>query len=204
MDRMSLLLAATAMSVIVAPAKCDPIDRWQSHINEASKRFSIPASWIRAVMAAETNGGPKAVSPKGAMGLMQLMPGTWDELRAAHDLGSDPFDPRQNVLAGTAYLKAMYKRFGYPGLFAAYHAGPGRYEEHLRTGRPLPAETRAYLKKLAQTPPDASKPPAVLSGTALFFRLQNTKAAPPEARNKVPSGDLFVPLSTPSKPNSER
>jgi soluble lytic murein transglycosylase-like protein len=200
---MSLLIAAAA-SVIVAPAQAGAIDQWQSHINEASKRFDIPATWIRAVIAAESNGDPKAVSREGAMGLMQLMPATWDELRAVHRLGSDPFDPRQNILAGTAYLKAMYDRFGYPGLFAAYNAGPARYEEHLRTGKPLPAETRAYLEKLAQTPPDASKPPAVLSGTLLFFPLRTVKATAPDRQNAVPSAELFVPLSTPSKRSDDR
>jgi soluble lytic murein transglycosylase-like protein len=200
---MSLLFAAAA-SVIVAPAQADAIEKWQSHINEASKRSGIPASWIRAVIAAESNGDPKAVSREGAMGLMQLMPATWDELRAVHRLDSDPFDPRQNILAGTAYLKAMYDRFGYPGLFAAYNAGPARYEEHLRTGKPLPAETRAYLEKLAQTPPDASKPPAVLSGKLLFFSLRTVKTTAPDTRNSVPSGDLFVPLTTPSKHNDDR
>jgi soluble lytic murein transglycosylase-like protein len=200
---MSLLFAAAA-TVIASPAQADAIDQWQSHINEASKRFGIPATWISAVIHAESNGDPKAVSRKGAMGLMQLMPGTWDELRAVHRLGADPFEPRQNILAGTAYLKAMYDRFGYPGLFAAYNAGPARYEEHLRTGRPLPAETRAYLEKLAQTPPHASKPPALLSGTLLFFRLRTVEPAAPDARNAVPSGDLFVPLSTPSKRNDKR
>lgn len=198
MDRMSLLFAAAA-SVIVAPAPAAAIDQWQSHINEASKRFSIPTRWIRAVIEAESNGDPRAVSPKGAMGLMQLMPGTWAAIRTAHHLGADPFDPRGNILAGTAYLKAMYARFGYPGLFAAYNAGPGRYRAHLRTGRPLPAETQAYLEKLSQTRPDASKPLAVHSGRQLFFRLRTDKTAPFDRRNALPSGNLFVPLSTPSK-----
>lgn len=195
---MSLLFAAAA-TAIVAPAHAAAVDRWQSHIDEAAKQSDIPASWIRAVIEAESQGDPRAISPKGAMGLMQLMPDTWEDLRDRHGLGPDPFDPRANIRAGTAYLKAMHDRFGYPGLFAAYNAGPSRYEDHLGSGRPLPAETRAYLEKLAQTPSEVSKPPAVLSGTLLFFRLRTVGTSPYDGQKTVPSGDLFVPLSTPSE-----
>ena len=76
------------------------------------------------------------------------MPGTWAELRARYGLGSDPYDPRHNILAGTAYLREMHDRYGSPGFLAAYNAGPRRYEQHL-AGPPLPAETRAYLATLA-------------------------------------------------------
>jgi hypothetical protein len=81
------------------------------------------------------------------MGLMQIMPETWAELRLLYDLGNDPYDPHENILAGTAYLCELRNRYGAPGLLAAYNAGPARYEEHL-AGRPLPAETQAYLQKL--------------------------------------------------------
>ncbi|EGP10325.1 lytic transglycosylase [Bradyrhizobiaceae bacterium SG-6C] len=81
------------------------------------------------------------------MGLMQIMPKTWEELRLRYDLGNDPCDPRDNILAGTAYLRELRDRYGSPGSLAAYNAGPARYEEHL-AGRPLPAETQAYLQKL--------------------------------------------------------
>lgn len=120
-----------------------------SAVAEASRRSGIPEDWIRAVMRAESAGDRRAVSPKGAMGLMQIMPGTWVELRAQYSLGDDPFDVGDNVLAGALYLRAMYDRFGAPGFLAAYNAGPGRYAEHLRTGRPLPRETRAYVAQLA-------------------------------------------------------
>ena len=119
-------------------------------ITEASQRYHIPERWIRAVMQAESAGNARAVSSAGAMGLMQIMPGTWAELRAEHGFGTDPFDRRENILAGTAYLRAMYNRFGAPGFLAAYNAGPGRYAEHLRTGRPLPRETRRYMASLSQ------------------------------------------------------
>jgi hypothetical protein len=125
---------------------------WQSFIDEAASRFSVPASWIRAVILIESNGNPKALSPKGAIGLMQLMPDTYTQLRARYGLGADPTDPHDNIVAGTAYVRDMHERFGTAGFIAAYNAGPQRYEEHLATGRPLPDETRAYIAKLAPLP----------------------------------------------------
>jgi hypothetical protein len=83
------------------------------------------------------------------MGLMQIMPKTWTELRARYGLGADPFDPHDNILAGAAYIRELYDRYGAPGFLAAYNAGPGRYERHLATGRPLPDETQAYVATLA-------------------------------------------------------
>jgi membrane-bound lytic murein transglycosylase B len=119
------------------------------HVAEAARRFGIPEAWIWALMRVESNGDSRAVSRAGAMGLMQIMPGTWVGLRAQHGLGTDPFDVRDNIMAGAAYLRAMYDRYGDPtAMLAAYNAGPGRYDEYLR-GRPLPAETRAYLVRLA-------------------------------------------------------
>jgi len=81
---------------------------------------------------------------------MQLLPGTWVELSVRHGLGLDPFDPRDNILAGTAYLKEMLDRFGSAGFLAAYHTGPARYEQHLATGQPLPPETTAYVAAVTQ------------------------------------------------------
>jgi Transglycosylase SLT domain len=80
---------------------------------------------------------------------MQIMPRTWVELSVRYGLGIDPFDPRDNILAGAAYLRELNDRFGSPGFLAAYNAGPERYEQHLATGRPLPAETQAYVAALA-------------------------------------------------------
>ena len=79
------------------------------------------------------------------MGLMQLMPATWVEVSVRYELGLDPFDPRDNIMAGTAYLRELRDRFGSAGFLAAYHAGPARYEQHLTTGEPLPPETSAYI-----------------------------------------------------------
>ena len=83
------------------------------------------------------------------MGLMQIMPDTYATLRARYALGANPYDPQDNILAGAAYLHEMHDRYGAPGFLAAYNAGPRRYEEHLRTGRPLPLETQRYVAMLA-------------------------------------------------------
>ena len=122
-------------------------------IEEAARRFSIPPAWVRGVMRIESGGrtmldGRPITSPAGAMGLMQVMPATFAELSGRYGLGSDPYDPRANILAGTAYLREMYDRFGATHFLAAYNAGPGRVDEHLRTGRPLPGETQRYVQAL--------------------------------------------------------
>jgi len=89
------------------------------------------------------------MSPAGAMGLMQLMPATWEEQRVLHQLGDDPFLPRDNILAGSAYLRAVWDRYrNITGMLAAYNFGPGRYDEYLAGERELPAETRDYIAAL--------------------------------------------------------
>jgi hypothetical protein len=139
------LFAALTVSNVPAVAEtrlADPTARYATSdpfadfVEEASRRFGVPVRWIRAVIDVESAGNARAKSPKGAMGLMQIMP------------EKDPYDPHDNILAGTAYLRELRDRFGAPGFLAAYNAGPARYEEHL-AGGPLPAETQAYLQKLA-------------------------------------------------------
>src|SRR5258708_34589023 len=83
-------------------ARAEPTERFAEFITEASDRFVVPARWIRAVMQVESGGDEHAMSSRGAMGLMQLMPGTWVELSARHRLGLDPFDPHDNIFAGAA------------------------------------------------------------------------------------------------------
>ncbi|HEY8031428.1 MAG TPA: lytic transglycosylase domain-containing protein [Methylocella sp.] len=122
---------------------------WASFIAEASQRFRVPAHWIRAVMQLESAGDTGALSPKGAIGLMQVMPETYAELRLRYHLGTDPYEPRNNILAGAAYLHEMRDRFGPDGFLAAYNAGPARYDDYLKRGRPLPEETRNYVAVLA-------------------------------------------------------
>ncbi len=157
LGRFGIVAAASVVTSFPVSAHAEPSSTasaevaisWQSFIDEAANRFSVPASWIRAVIQIESNGNPKALSPKGAVGLMQLMPNTYSELRVRYSLGADATDPHDNIVAGTAYLRDMHERFGTAGFIAAYNAGPQRYEEHLATGRPLPDETLAYVAKLA-------------------------------------------------------
>jgi hypothetical protein len=130
-------------------ARSEALDWFTKFIEEASNRFAVPARWIRAVMRVESGGDAHALSSRGAMGLMQLMPDTWVELSVRYGLGVDPFDAHDNIIAGAAYLKDMRDRFGSAGFLAAYHAGPARYEQHLATGRPLPQETTAYVAAVA-------------------------------------------------------
>jgi hypothetical protein len=127
-----------------------PDDPWGPYIVEASRRFDVPQSWIRNVMHTESGGqlyinGQLVTSPVGAMGLMQLMPQTYQELEAEYGLGDDPYSPHDNIMAGTAYLREMYDLFGSPGFLAAYNAGPQRLNEYLTDGRPLPEETTHYV-----------------------------------------------------------
>lgn len=140
------LRPAAATRSMAAPVMSNMI---ASHIADASRRFGIPERWIRSVIRAESGGRIDAVSPAGAIGLMQLMPATWRELSSRYALGTDPFDPRDNIMAGTAYLRLLFDRFGSPGFLAAYNAGPRRFETHLSRGRSLPAETVAYVARLA-------------------------------------------------------
>ncbi|WP_255609546.1 lytic transglycosylase domain-containing protein [Methylosinus sp. Sm6] len=137
------------------PAKATPFDRptdgepYAVHVTEAARRFGIPAAWIRAVMAIESRARRDAISPKGAIGLMQIMPDTWTELRSRYALAGDPFDPHDNILAGAAYLRELHDRYGSPGFLAAYNAGPRRYEDYLEGRRSLPSKTVAYVAALA-------------------------------------------------------
>lgn len=121
---------------------------YAGHVAEAARRFSIPEAWIWSVMRVESAGDPTATSHAGAMGLMQVMPGTYAELRARYGLGPNAYDPRASILAGAAYLREMHDRYGSAGFLAAYNAGPGRWEDYVSRGRPLPAETVAYMARL--------------------------------------------------------
>jgi hypothetical protein len=151
-----LLASVTAIGMPAAVIHAQPAspavqaasDSYAGLIAEAAQRFGIPAAWIRAIMRVESRGDRRAVSPKGAMGLMQLMPETWAALRVRYGLGRDALDPRDNILAGAAFLREMHDRYGSPGFLAAYNAGPGRYEDYRDRRRPLPPETIAYVATL--------------------------------------------------------
>jgi cell division septation protein DedD len=140
--------AAHARGNYVPPGP--PGDPWGPYITEASGRYDVPTTWIRAVMHVESGGseyqnGQLVTSGAGAMGLMQVMPDTYEELRSRYNLGDDPYDPHDNILAGAAYLREMYDIYGAPGFLAAYNAGPRRLDDYLSNNRPLPDETRRYV-----------------------------------------------------------
>jgi hypothetical protein len=144
-----LLIACPAAAQDLQPERPNAAIDIASHVRDASLRFGIPEAWIWAVMRVESAGRIDATSHAGAMGLMQVMPGTWASLTARHGLGGNAYDPRANILAGAAYLRDMHDRYGWPGFLAAYNAGPGRYEQYLRGARGLPTETQNYVAKLA-------------------------------------------------------
>lgn len=191
------MIACVAALVVATPAHAESVADWRPYITEASLRFGVPTAWIERVMRAESNGQTKLKdrpirSRAGAMGLMQLMPGTWEMMRRTLGLGANPDDPRDNILAGTFYLRMMYDRFGYPGLFAAYNAGPGRYAAHLATGSALPGETIAYLQSVGGVPSVASGTVAETPRETLFA-VQYPAPNQPESTAPVPSpASLFV------------
>ncbi|MCX7372579.1 MAG: lytic transglycosylase domain-containing protein [Alphaproteobacteria bacterium] len=125
-----------------------PGDPWGPWIREASRRFDVPERWIREVMRQESGGRASATSPVGAMGLMQVMPGTYRELQSRYGLGDDPYHPYDSIMAGTAYIREMYDQFGSPAFLAAYNAGPRRLENFLYNRQGLPAETRNYVARV--------------------------------------------------------
>lgn len=175
-----------------------PADPYAAHITEASQRFDIPAAWIRAVLRAESAGDPRSISSAGAIGLMQIMPDTWAELRVRNRLGSDPYDPHDNILAGAAYLRELHDRYGnVVAMLAAYNAGPSRYEASL-AGRPLPAETRAYVAAIAPIIDGGETVNPVMVATAdplawtrapLFIAQQDRTSAADLMQAERPSND---------------
>jgi soluble lytic murein transglycosylase-like protein len=185
MDMVSLIVAALLAG---AQPAADP---YAASIAEAAKRFDVPERWIRAVMRVESAGDPGATSRAGAMGLMQLMPVTWATMRARYRLGSDPYAPRDNILAGTAYLREMYDRYGSPAFLAAYNAGPGRLDDHLHEGRPLPAETRRYLAAIG---------PALGGGDVAREAVAALPAPPPETLFAVQRQTSTTPVSASPEP----
>jgi len=175
---------------VAAPAAAHP---YAGHVADAARRFGIPEAWIWAVMRVESRGNSRAVSRAGAMGLMQIMPATWGTMRARYGLGPDPFDVRDNIMAGAAYLREMHDRYGNASaMLAAYNAGPGRYDDYLSRGRPLPAETVGYLAQFTAVvgAPGAvetavSAPPDRFAWrrAALFVRITGSGSAPSAAQS---------------------
>ena len=200
----SLLALGTSLSIFPACASAQTattetrpaVGPYSAYVAEASQRFGLPEHWIRAVMTAESDGIVRAVSSKGAMGLMQIMPDTSIELSARYRLGNDPFDPRDNILAGTAYLRELHDQYGSPGFLAAYNAGPGRYDEYLVAARPLPPETRDYVAVLAPYV-DAS----AVSLTAISVRINRSDwTRSPLFVAQAEGGAAVVPAGSSTKP----
>ena len=215
MGRLTRILlgpSVVAALLIAAPVRAESVATWQPYIAEASLRFGVPESWIVQVMRAESGGhrtrnGRPIRSRVGAMGLMQLMPATWNDMRVRFGLGNNPDDPRDNILAGTAYLRLMADRFGYPGCFAAYNAGPARYATYIAGRSRLPAETIAYVRTVAPrgqtatlqgqiataaTNAVATKPAPVLPPPSLFFVTRVATEERSDGKVAEPSSGLFA------------
>ena len=167
-----LLIACPAAAQDMQPDRPAAAINIADHVRDASLRFGIPEQWIWAVMRVESAGRVDATSHAGAMGLMQVMPGTWANLTARHSLGGNAYDPRANIMAGAAYLRDMHDRYGSPGFLAAYNAGPGRYEQYLRGARGLPTETQNYVAKLTPMIGDGGPIPVTVSATAAGLAMQ--------------------------------
>lgn len=206
-----LALAVVAVLFISPAARADQApfcgtQQWQTLIDEAAAQFAIPSSWIHAVMRAESAGcvrmdGKPTTSSAGAMGLMQLMPRTWAMLRDRLGLRDDPHDPRDNILAGAAYLAELHECYGRDGAFAAYHAGPRRYDEHVAGTRALPAATRAYTARVQrllasgrEDSPAATPSDTAATGEIFVRKRHDPRAAQPPAEQQIPR-PLFAPLT---------
>jgi soluble lytic murein transglycosylase-like protein len=188
---------------VAPPTDSHPV---AADVSDAARRFGIPEHWIYAVMRAESAGRVNATSPVGAMGLMQIMPTTWSQLRARYGFGDDAYDRRDNIMAGAAYIREMYDRYGAPGFLAAYNAGPGRYESYVRRGRSLPIETQDYVARVAPMLDGSQQ--SVRSVTALpqpnwtqaaLFASRADASSVSSARASAPPD-----LPLPSSPLSER
>jgi len=147
--------------------------RWNPLIANASKKFDVPEKWIRSVMLAESGGrtmlseNQPIKSSMGAMGLMQLMPDTWSDMRKQYRLGANPYDPHDNIFAAAAYLRWLHGKYGYPNMFAAYNDGPGNLEARMRDLGLLPRETQMYVAKVTGA--------AMLGGVFAHGKLKFTK-----------------------------
>ena len=221
MKGLIIAASAAAMGLDGTPARAQAVAQFdqettsrlqalQPFIDEASDRFGVPEAWIRAVIAAESGGrttmnGEPITSPAGAIGPMQVMRRTYEELRLRYRLGRNPGDPEQNILAGTVYLKELYGRFGRAGMFAAYNAGPERYQAYLDGNLPLPEETRAYLAALGNVLPDTAAEVTFTSGKDLFFPLSGQDPAITTTQPVPNSSTLFILLNPPEAgPSAEK
>lgn len=176
---LALLAAARAANSQPAP----PVDRnpCRANLPEAATRSGLSPEIVLRVMAAESGGNPRAVSAKGAIGCMQIMPATWTYLSGRYGLGLDPYDPRQNMIAGAAYLAELTARYGFPGAIAAYNAGPARYERYVAGRAALPAETIAYAARIGRGSPQLALPPSMRWQEAGLFLIRAARPPLPDA-----------------------
>ena len=219
MRRVKPLLACAALSALVSACASGPRTVSQAdidaHVTEAAGKFDMPELWIREVIRQESGGrtmmnGRPIVSQAGAMGLMQVMPATYNEMRRKHGLGSDPYDPHDNIIAGTAYLREMYNLFGAPGFLGAYNCGPGCYGDYLAGKRSLPGETRRYIAAVAPrlnrtTAPNGADIVVVSAPPPAPPVVAVAEAAPPSpppapASRPITVAALPPPLSSPLPP----
>jgi len=176
-----------------APGKEGP-SACASHAAEAALRSRLSETVLLRVMHVESRGRAHAISPKGAMGCMQIMPATWRYLTARHGLGTDPWNARFNMIGGALYLSELARQFGFPGAYAAYNAGPARYARHVRGAASLPAETVAYMASLSRSAPpwrpDAQRvavPAPRWQDAQLFLRAESQRAMRDDALRTAPS-----------------
>jgi hypothetical protein len=149
---------------------------YDHHVDEAARLHQVSSDLVKAVIAVESEFDQWAVSSKGARGLMQLMPGT------ARSLGvADSFDARQNIFAGTQYLRQMLDQFGgdVDLALAAYNAGPNAVLRY--GGIPPYRETRGYVDKVQSQLGDGFSAPAAASAAAAFYTPSNGALGAPAA-----------------------
>ncbi len=180
-------------------------DPWGPYIKEASGKYDVPERWIREVMRVESGGrtemnGMPITSGAGAMGLMQVMPATYDELRGRYGLGGDPYDPHNSILAGTAYIRELYDLYGSPGFLAAYNGGPGRLDDYLTRNRALPEETRRYVAKIGPYITDSFPSRRSTAEMYAMNSLPTSIPAGPRYSEPTATAAYVPPVAAPSAP----
>jgi soluble lytic murein transglycosylase-like protein len=163
-------------------------DRFESLVQEHAQRHSLRPDLVRAVIQVESGFNPQARSPRGAMGLMQLMPGTAAELGVRN-----PYDPAENIRGGCTYLSKLMDRYnGNEELaLAAYNAGAEAVDRHGKTVPPY-RETRDYVKRVAARGGDGRQ--AALSRNAVYktFEIVDGRAIPRYSSQKPPTGTFEI------------
>ncbi|MGF1447658.1 MAG: lytic transglycosylase domain-containing protein [Pikeienuella sp.] len=166
---------ATGQSLVSGTRVSKVAERWGAEVKAAARRHRISEALILAVIAVESSGNPRAVSPKGATGLMQLMPGTGKRFGV-----TDRTDPKQNLAGGTAYLDFLLDKFGGDVVLAlaGYNAGENAVDRH--GGVPPYAETRDYvvlvLDAVAGIAPLCAEPPESPRRACLLRNIRAPRA----------------------------